>query len=303
MIGSQVVQSLKQFSNLGADLLTPNQREMELLNSKSCHDYLQQHQPEILIHTAWYTTHGSFWTAPENIQWRKAGLEMAKSFLENGGRRMIVLGTCAEYEWSCSPQKHYCVEKGIRIAGLLPRPTAINPSTLYGREKALYHQQLCELFTDKNGSSLLWGRVFFPFGYGEKPNRLIPAIIRALALNKPVNLSCGMQKRDFLFASDLGELVALLSLSPSGAAIEEVNLCSGQAHSIRDIGDLLVQLSGKKADLLCYSTECLKEAEWVIGSVEHRRQLLNWEPRHTIAQGLEKTWNWWLTEGRVNIEG
>lgn len=291
LIGSQVVCALLQH---GHQVLQPSRQEMDLLSVSSCQQYLRQHQPEILIHTAWYTTHGQFWSSTENELWREAGLQMTKAFLQNGGRRIVALGTCAEYQWSPPPAVGEDLNKPMNpttdlcVEGLTP----LNPATYYGQQKVLFCQQLQQLVIDAGAEkSFLWGRVFFPYGFGEKPQRLIPLMIEAFRTQKPLSLSCGLQKRDFMFAPDLGDLIATLALS---SAQGEVNVSSGEGHSLREIGQLLAQITGADYSLLHFSSDSLSEPLWIVGSNALRSKMVRWEPKNSLAQGLEKTYNWWL---------
>ena len=57
-------------------------------------------RPSHLLHFAWYVTPGKFWTSPENIDWLQASLDLVTSFLDCGGERSVIAGTCAEYDWT-----------------------------------------------------------------------------------------------------------------------------------------------------------------------------------------------------------
>jgi nucleoside-diphosphate-sugar epimerase len=56
--------------------------------------------PPVLIHLAWETAYGEFWTAPSNLAWVAATLQLARGFAQHGGLRFIGLGSCAEYSWA-----------------------------------------------------------------------------------------------------------------------------------------------------------------------------------------------------------
>lgn len=297
LIGSQVVLALQQelgVSKADHQVLHPTRQEMDLLSKDSCQSYFKKHQPEILIHTSWYTAHGKFWSSAENQIWRESGLQMVQSFLQNGGRRVLALGTCAEYQWSSPPAAGEDLDKALNPATdlCIEGVTPLNPATFYGQQKVLFCQQLQQLIADAGADkSFLWGRVFFPYGYGEKPQRLIPLMIEAFRHHKPLSLSCGLQKRDFMFAPDLGDLIANLALS---SAQGEVNVSSGEAYSLREIGKQLALVSGGDYSLLHFSSDKLTEPLWIVGSAMQRRKMVRWEPKHSLAQGLEKTYNWWL---------
>ena len=58
---------------------------------------LREVRPTLLIHAAWFVEHGRFWTAPENQDWLEASDRLARAFVEGGGRRILGVGSCAEY--------------------------------------------------------------------------------------------------------------------------------------------------------------------------------------------------------------
>src|SRR5206468_5297356 len=79
-------------------------------------------QPSHLLHLAWVTTPGKYWTAPENADWVTASQRLVRAFLEQGGQRVIIAGTYAEYDWSIGGVCH-------------ERQTPTRPATVYGRAK------------------------------------------------------------------------------------------------------------------------------------------------------------------------
>lgn len=90
----------------------------DLLNADEQRRLVKQVKPTHLLHLAWYATPGKYWTSVENIRWVKASLDLTINFMEQGGKRAVFAGTCAEYDWSYG----YCSE-GV---------TPTRPATLYG---------------------------------------------------------------------------------------------------------------------------------------------------------------------------
>ena len=82
-------------------------------------------QPTHLLHLAWFAVPGQFWTSPENLRWVQASLELLSVFESVGGRRLVVAGSCDEYEWSDVD----CDE----------HDTPLRPATLYGTCKHALH--------------------------------------------------------------------------------------------------------------------------------------------------------------------
>ena len=183
-------------------------------------------QPTHLLHFAWYVEHGKFWNAPENLDWLQASLFLARQFVENGGQRIVAAGTCAEYDWT---------EKGA----FSEFETPFRPATLYGAAKHSLALTL-EKFASVSDCGFASGKIFFPFGAGESPNRLIPSVIRALLENKPAETSHGEQIRDFLHVETVAEaFVALLESEVCGA----VNIGSGAGMKLREIVETIADIT------------------------------------------------------------
>src|SRR5438270_8334994 len=127
-----------------ADLFDPRQQAILFAEVRPTH----------LLHFAWHTTPGEYWTSAKNLDWVRSSLLMLHNFVEAGGRRMVVAGTCAEYDWS-----------GGRCSELL---TPSLPLTLYGSCKNAL-RQTCEASCEQSGVECAWGRIFFLYGPHEHP--------------------------------------------------------------------------------------------------------------------------------------
>ncbi|MEM9419940.1 MAG: NAD-dependent epimerase/dehydratase family protein, partial [Planctomycetota bacterium] len=106
---------------------------------------MQQAKPTHLIHLAWITTPGEYWTSPSNTEWLERSKALFDAFIVAGGQRIVGLGTCAEYDWSAG----VCKEQTTPIA----------PASIYGQSKVELHAYL----TSQPIASA-WARVFWPYG-------------------------------------------------------------------------------------------------------------------------------------------
>ena len=168
----------------------------DLLDDAQCQRAMAVAKADTLIHLAWYAVHGKFWTAQENFAWSRATANLLADFSQAGGERVVVAGTCAEYDWSYG----YCVEDKT--------PTV--PATLYGKCKDAT-RQFAQDYCRANELEFVWGRIFTPYGPGEPEGRLLPSILRAMALGEPVRCSHGRQFRDFLQVGDVASAFAHLA--------------------------------------------------------------------------------------------
>ncbi|MEO1399402.1 MAG: NAD(P)-dependent oxidoreductase, partial [Pseudomonadota bacterium] len=53
-----------------------------------------------LLHMAWHDAVSGLWGAPENTDWLLTSLELGHAFLDAGGRRITISGSCGEYDWT-----------------------------------------------------------------------------------------------------------------------------------------------------------------------------------------------------------
>ena len=172
---------------------------------------------DILVHLAWQTLPGKFWTASDNVDWANASNHLIETFFEAGGQRAIVAGSCAEYDWSYA-------EKPLTEA------SPCRPTSLYGSCKLESYRHCEQLIV--HGASIAWGRLFFLCGPREHPARFIPEIIRPLLVGKTAEMREGSQVRDFLHIDDAGRAFAeLVDKNLTGA----VNIASGIGVSLVDL--------------------------------------------------------------------
>lgn len=233
-------------------------------------------RPTHLLHLAWETTPGSYWTSPENLGWVRASLALAEAFVRAGGQRFVAAGTCAEYDWRYG----YCTE------GLTPT----TPVTLYGAAKHAT-QSVIAAYAATASLSWAWGRVFFLYGPDEPVPRLVPSVARALVRGDPAACSHGRQVRDFLHVQDVADaFVALLGSDVSGA----VNIGSGEPVTIARVVELLAS-AARRPDLVRLGALPARadEPPVLVPDVKRLRTEVGWAPKYTLERGLEETLAFW----------
>jgi nucleoside-diphosphate-sugar epimerase len=239
---------------------------------------IEELTPERLVHLAWYTAHGRFWRAAENLLWVQWSLQLLHAFVRNGGRRLLLLGTCAEYDWSS-------------VVGPLNEFTSpVAPTTLYGVAKDALHR-VAHAYAEQEGVELAWGRLFFLYGPREAPGRLIPSVIRSLLAGEPVATGSGQQVRDFMYVEDVaGAVVALLHSPVVGA----VNIGSGEAMTVGELLELIVGLVGHP-ELVRHGAlpDRPGEPRRLLADVARLHEEVGFRPRWTLSDGLAASVRWW----------
>jgi nucleoside-diphosphate-sugar epimerase len=239
-------------------------------------------EPEVLVHLAWYAEHGAYWNSPESVRWVEASLALLRSFAATHGRRAVIAGTCAEYEWS---REVYDEQAPLR------------PSTLYGSAKHGL-RTVAAAFAQQAGIELAWARLFFLYGPEEDPRRFVPSIVLPLLRGEPAPMTQGTQRRDFLHVADAGAaLGALAGAELTGA----VNVASGEAPPLRELAQRIARLTGHE-ELLRVGALPTREGEPPVlaADVRRLRDELGWRPGIALEDGLAETVAWWREHAEAN---
>ncbi|HEY7953342.1 MAG TPA: NAD(P)-dependent oxidoreductase [Solirubrobacteraceae bacterium] len=238
-------------------------------------------RPSHLLHLAWCTRPGVFWSTLENLDWVAASLALLRAFGEAGGRRAVVAGSCAEYAWQAET---HCSES----------LTPLQPATLYGAAKHGLHA-VARAWARQVGVALAWGRIFHLYGPHEPPGRLVSDVARALLRGEEARCTPGEQVRDFLYAPELGDAFAAL------LACEEVtgpvNLASGEPVRVAEVIAAIAAQTGRP-ELVRLGALPVNpgEPERLTADVRRLRDEVGWAPSLDLAQGAAWTVGWWRHE-------
>jgi nucleoside-diphosphate-sugar epimerase len=185
---------------------------------------------DTVIHLAWYAEPGRYLQSPLNIDCLKGTLALAGGAITAGVRRFVGTGTCFEYELG---------PEGLSI------DTPLWPQSVYAGAKVASYMALSTWFAQA-GVEFAWCRLFYLYGEGEDNRRLVPYLRTQLAAGNPVELSSGVQVRDYL---DVSEAATMLVDTALGDVLGAVNICSGDAVTVREFAESIADEYGRH-DLL-----------------------------------------------------
>lgn len=244
---------------------------VDLLDAASVRDVLDAVRASHLLHLAWYAEPGLYWRSAVNLDWVAASLALVRAFREAGGVRAVAAGTCAEYAWG--PER-------------LCEDAPCAPATLYGAAKD-GTRRILEAYAGETGLSYAWGRLFFLYGPGEKPGRLVGDAIQALAAGGRFGTSPGHQRRDFSHVADAARAFAALVDS---SVVGPVNVGSGAAVPVRAILERIGHLTGRP-DLIDFGARPLAAGEpaCIEADVTRLRGEVGFQPRFDLDAGLRAT--------------
>jgi nucleoside-diphosphate-sugar epimerase len=170
-----------------------------------------------VILASWYTKHTDFWESPLNREWGKMYRQLCQSFIDNGVKGFVGIGSCAEYSWS-NPDK-------------ISELTTTSPVSLYGQEKLALLNWLNEKTSD-----LLWVRPFFVYGPNDHPDKLIKGAISKKASNTVLSIQESQVFVDYVFVDDVALVSAkLISINAQGV----FNVGTGEAISPIEVAHIV----------------------------------------------------------------
>jgi len=193
-------------------------------------------------------------------------------------RRMVIAQSSLEYGPHVQPLKE---------------TTPLIPPTLHGATKAattlLFQQAAIE-----HQLPIVMLRIFSVYGYWEPWKRLIPTAMQAALSGQVLPMTSGVYRRDFVFVTDIMEAFARAALT--GDVDGEIfNIGSGTQTSNNGIVGCIEDVCGcsLSIDRGAYASHITDTGFWCADNTKAQR-LLNWKPRHSLNEGLAKTWKWFL---------
>ena len=145
-------------------------------------------------------------------------------------------------------------------------------------------EEVVKFFYNKVPSIII--RLSNVYGYTRliRPD-FVPALIQRSLSDKEIKIWSDKPKRDFIYSEDASDaIIKLLDTDYTGI----LNLGTGTMNSCSEIVSIIEKLSGKKV---------ISEDKKVWGPMEFNsditllRKLTNWKPKHSLEEGLKKTYN------------
>ena len=273
-IGKYVLNELIK-SNIDFVTIGRNERDythkylrMDLLECTDFSSIIKDIKPTHLIHLAWHTKHGEYWDSALNYDWMNVTQRLLESFCQNGGKHVLITGTCAEYDWRYG----YCLEDF----------TPTNSNSIYGNiknETRIISQKICK----EHNVNLTWARLFYPYGLGETSERLIPSLFDVCNGKKEVFGVNIKAYRDLVHVSDVANAIVLCSKKNINNII---NISSGEPTCLGSLVKLIAKICKYDANnFLSIKSIKMGEPKFLIGDSE-RLHKVGWQKMIDIDYGI-----------------
>lgn len=137
-------------------------------------------------------------------------------------------------------------------------------------------------------------RPFNTYGPRQSARAVIPAIIVQALTQPQVMLGATFPTRDLNFVSDTVD--GFLKVAENDKALGEViNLGTGREVSVGDVAATIIRLVGRDIPVLFDANRVRPDASEVdrlLADATKAKQIVGWEPRHSLDEGLRMTIDW-----------
>jgi GDP-L-fucose synthase len=285
-LGSHLVEKLQ---GDGAEVFVARRRDYDLTREPDAERLFADAEPELVFHLAAEVggiganraNPGRYWYA--NLMMGAHVLEQAR---RHGVRKVVVVGTvCAYPKFTPVPFHEDDLWSGYPEETNAPYGVA-KKSILVGAQSYRDQYGLDAIF-------LLPANLYGPRdNFDLETSHVIPALIRKMveSPDEVVLWGDGSPTREFLYVDDAVEGLALAAERYDGA--EPVNLGTGSEISIRQLAELIAELTGFEGQITWDTSQPNGQPRRSLDT-SRARELFGFEARTSLREGLERTIAWY----------
>jgi dTDP-glucose 4,6-dehydratase len=163
----------------------------------------------------------------------------------------------------------------------------IGPRGVYDEAKR-YAEALTMAYHRQQGVDTAIVRIFNTYGPRMRPHdgRAIPTFLRQALQDRPITVfGDGSQTRSFCYVED--EIRGLIALSESGYH-NPVNIGNPDEFTLLELAETVIEVTGSKSEIV-YEALPTDDPQVRQPDITLARQILGWEPKVNLREGLERT--------------
>lgn len=251
---------------------------IDLLDGAALRRWTQAHPPKAVFHLAAYGVDPRNHDAAQAYRTNVLGFVSLIDALDGLGVEALVnTGTCSEYRGG--------------LARPLTESDPIEPRGVYAETKTA-SVRLGLMLARKQGWPIVTLRLFTFYGPQERPDRLIPHVMRAILRGEEIRMTGGKQERDFIHVDDVVDAYLRAGRTPVAAG-EVFNIGSGRATTVRAAVERIRELAGSSAVLKLGAVPYRDNEMWhLCADIRRAKARLGWAPRIPFEKGLRQTLEW-----------
>jgi UDP-glucose 4-epimerase len=234
---------------------------------------IKEFSPEIVVNLAWNGIPDfSAATCFENVSNQISFLtELAK--LPNL-KKILVAGSCKEY--------------GARFGRCLERERSLPDGYFSWAKQTL--SDYFHVFCEEKDIDLLWYRIFYVYGPGQRRGSLVPSLINALRNGEMPEIKNPKAANDFVYIDDV------INAFAKGLEREGVrgifNLGSGRLATVGEVSNLVnqaIQGGTMQASQAGSNPSSDESQTGLYADIEKARLQLDWAPTTSLQEGVRQT--------------
>jgi dTDP-glucose 4,6-dehydratase len=163
----------------------------------------------------------------------------------------------------------------------------IGPRGVYDEAKR-YAEALTMAYHRQQGVNTCIARIFNSFGPKMRPHdgRAIPTFLRQALQDKPLTVfGDGSQTRSFCYVED--EIRGLVALAESDVHLP-VNIGNPDEYTLLQLAETVIEVAGSRSEIV-FEALPVDDPKVRQPDISRAKQLLGWEPRVSLADGLKRT--------------
>lgn len=173
------------------------------------------------------------------------------------------------------------------------------PVDIYGWSK-YFGEDLCRWYASQKKMKVTVTRLFNTYGPRETNAHIIPEILEQLKTSDVLHLGNITPRRDYIFVEDTAKGLLLLGTRPAPEPLTVVNLCSGCHASVRELVDLIGELTNRKLSVTRDEVRFrATDKEIQVGDNARLRAVIGWTPKTDLRHGLSSLLKF---EGLIDFE-
>lgn len=162
------------------------------------------------------------------------------------------------------------------------------PINIYGEAK-LTGERITKLFSARHGLNYNIVRPSGVYGPGDMPDRVVSKFFERAMENKSITLHNGNNKVDFTYVDDAVD--GIIKASFSEVANTSFNITTGNATSLRELAETIVEITGSESHIEDIGMQSLYPQRGTL-DISRAKDLLGYSPQQNLRQGLINYYEW-----------
>lgn len=277
-----IIRDSTNLNRLKNVLAKVNLHKVDLSDKKNLQKVISRINPSIIIHLATYSAYRDREAVSQMIETNVTGtLNLLIASRDINYDVFINTGSSSEYGIKEKPMNEDDILK---------------PTSFYAATKASA-TFLCQVFAKEYQKPIVTLRPFSVYGPYEEENRFIPTIMKAIMENKPIKLTPGSQRRDFIYIQDVVDVYIKTLSCGKKLSGQILNMGTGIEYTNDEVIQTLFRVVNKKVKIEkgAFPKRLWDNPHWV-ADISKTKKFLNWKPKFTLEEGLGYTYNWFQNE-------